>query len=117
MQYPANIYRTLKKDIMDTQIYRTTGEPLGFIRNNNLYDIHGKALGWSQDMFVYNKNGLFCGRLFYLGGANYIIKFLLDLSPLPQLSREIMDLSPLEVPPVPTNRLKIELPPGYSDGF
>lgn len=102
---------------MDTFIYKSTGEPLGFIRENNLYDIHGKYLGWREGDFIWNSQGQFSGRMYVLNGFNYIIKFLLDLSPLPQPPKLGNNIAVSDIPSINAAITPISLPPAYNDGF
>ena len=95
---------------MNTIVYKLNGTPLGFIRENKLYDFYGKALGWKTDDFIYNKNGRFAGRVYQIAENHFIIKFLLDLAPLSLPKQTIPDLLPQELNvAIPPNIDKIEL--------
>ncbi len=103
---------------MDKDIFRLKGQPLGFIKADIVYDIYGKSLGWVEGLVVYNKAGNFIGKVYQASGNHYILKFILDLQPLPQQPKNIPDLLPGEFEIKPINNIAaIEVPPGYVDGF
>ena len=103
---------------MERIIYRLKGQPLGFTKANRVYDIYGRSLGWLDGLVVYNKSGNFVGKLYTASGNHYILKFILDLQPLPQQPKDVPDLTPgeFEIKHI-ENIVPIEVPPGYVDGF
>lgn len=99
----------------DTYIYKSTGQPLGFIRNDNLYSPYGVYLGWKEDKYIWDSNGQFRGNLNKIGDQYYILKYLFDLAPIPQSPRRPPNET--QLPTIPNFINPAVLPIGYKDGF
>jgi hypothetical protein len=103
---------------MEKYFYGLKGHPIGFIKAETVYDLYGRALGWVDGLSVYGKTGTFVGRLYVVGENHYILKFILDLQPLPLQPREIPNLSPEDFEFRHVEDIDpIEVPPGYVDSF
>lgn len=73
------------------QIFRSSGQYLGFIYNDNLFSRDGIYLGWLEGDNVWDSNGSYRGKLVPISGHYYILKNEFVISPIPRIPK----LSPL----------------------
>jgi hypothetical protein len=96
-------------------IFRSDGNYVGFIYNNNVFSRDGVYLGWVENNLVWDYQGNFKGQIFKINGNDYILKNSFSIPPIPRIPK----VSPVPpVPPVPpVNILPISLPIGLVDSF
>lgn len=97
-------------------IFRSTGQYLGFILNNSLFDRDSVYLGWIENKRnVWDKNGAYRGMLNDISGRTYVLKNQFMINPIPRIPK-IPPIPP--IPPIPQqNIMPIILPIGVQDGF
>jgi hypothetical protein len=99
-------------------IYKSNGHILGFIKDENLYSQFGQYLGWTENGHVWDSKGQFRGKVTKAeNGHFYILRYVFDLSPIPQSPRIMGDLNPSEMSNIAPIIAPIVLQIGYIDGF
>ena len=96
-------------------IFRSNGNYIGFVHNNNIFSRDGEYLGWIENSIVWGRDGNFRGQLKQISNNYYVLNNRLTIPPLPRIPK-IAPLPPLPPPP-PLNTLPIMLPIGFVDGF
>lgn len=100
---------------MYTYIFKTNGNYLGFIYNNNIFSRDSVYLGWIENNLVWDTQGNFRGQVSKIANNHYILKNSFSINPIPRIPR-IQPIPP--VPPVPPiNIMPIILPIGFVDSF
>lgn len=117
VQYLVLIYQNTKYKMEDIFIYKSNGQPLGFIRNGNLYSTYGQYLGWQDVKHIWNAAGYYAGTLTNTNGNSYILKYIFGAAPIPQTPRSVANLPPQDLPALPPTISAIQLHPSYKDGF
>jgi hypothetical protein len=98
-------------------VFKSTGQYIGFVYNNNLFTRDGIFSGWidMNTSVVWNQFGHYKGKMTKIGDAFYILKNLFEIPPIPQSPKP-----PLTPPPLPLqqeNIFPIELQPFIVDGY
>mgnify|MGYP001582947265 CR=1 FL=1 len=100
---------------MTIYIFKSNGNYIGFISDNNIFSRDGLYLGWVENKLVWDAKGSFRGQLLNFNSNNYIFKNSFSIPPIPRIPK-IPPIPP--VPPIPPiNILPIALPIGYEDAF
>ncbi len=100
---------------MPIYIFKSNGNYIGFVSDNNIFSRDGVYLGWIENKLVWDAKGNFRGQLFNINNHNYILKSSFSIPPIPRIPK----ISPIPpVPPIPPiNILPITLSIGYEDAF
>ena len=109
-------FKVMKKQKMNNFIFKSTGQYLGFIDNENIFSWDGQYLGWIEGGYVWDASGQFRGEVKKIDSVSYILKNMYALPPLPKAPK----LNPLPVVPIPTPQVfisAINLEIGWMDGF
>lgn len=98
------------------KIFRSSGQYIGFVSEQNLFSWSGEYLGWIDDQkFVWDKNGIFRGQLIQINNNYYIIK---NKYLIPPISKNARASAPNPAIPAPLAPLPpISLPLGTEDAF
>ncbi len=97
-------------------IFKSYGNYLGFIDNDNIFDRDGVYLGWLDDgILFWHSSGKFGGVLKELNGNLYLLKNQLQIPPIPKIPKTQPD-RPIPLDP-PINIMPIVLPIGNIDIF
>lgn len=100
---------------MPTYIFKSNGNYIGFISNNNIFSRDGVYLGWLDNGLAWDFNGNFKGQVIESSQHTYILKNSFSINPIPRLPK-IRPITPM--PPIPpANIMPISLPIGYVDSF
>ncbi len=102
---------------MNRYIFKSNGNYLGFLQDDNIFSRDGIYLGWldGDGTYAWDSSGKFRGYLIDVSGNNFIILNQLQIPPIPRMPRPA-PLTPI-LPPPPVNVSPIPLPVGYIDGF
>ncbi|KKS30771.1 MAG: hypothetical protein UV60_C0002G0068 [Parcubacteria group bacterium GW2011_GWA2_43_11] len=100
---------------MEKYIFKSTGQYLGFVRNDYVFSRDNLYLGWVEGDIVWDIGGNFRGKLIQLADYWYILRNPFTINPIPKIPKPIPPSSPLPKPPV--NIPAISLPIGFQDGF
>lgn len=96
-------------------IFKSSGQYLGFISNNNLFSRDGLYLGWVENNNVWGSDGQYRGQLVTINGKTYILKNIYIIPPIPKPPRAIPSIPTL--PPPQANISPIILDIGLKDAF
>lgn len=96
-------------------IFRSNGNYIGFVSNNNIFSRDGIYLGWIDGALVWDSQGNFRGQIINIASNNYILKNTFSISPIPRIPK-IPPIPP--TPPTPPSNIPpITLPIGFVDSF
>lgn len=97
-------------------IYKSSGQYLGFIAQDNIFRWDGKYLGWIDNQkYVWGRSGEFRGQLREYNGYYYILRNSFQIppvarSPKPEPAIPILPTPTSPAPPYP-------IPIGVEDAF
>ena len=99
----------------DKLIFKSNGNYLGFVRENNIFSRDGDFLGWIDNINAWDKSGAYRGELKSISGNSYILKNQYAVPPLPKAAKSVSNN--FELPNPPANIASVEIPIGYVDAF
>lgn len=98
-----------------TFIFKSNGNYIGFISNNNIFSRDGEYLGWVENSIVWGKDGRFKGELKQINNHYYVLRNSLTIPPMARVPK-VSPVTPVQ-PPSPANTLPVMVPIGFVDGF
>lgn len=97
-------------------IYKSSGQYIGFIVQDNIFRWDGMYLGWIDNQkYIWDRNGNFRGKLSLQNGNYYALRNTFQVPPVSRAPRAV-PTSP--VPPTPSSAVQpVQLPMGVEDSF
>jgi len=96
-------------------IFKSSGNYIGFVANNNLFSRDGVYLGWIENNLAWDSRGNFKGQLFEINGQHYVLRNTFMIPPISRIPK-VRPIPP--IPPIPPiNVQPITLKIGFADSF
>jgi len=97
-------------------IYKSSGQFIGFTVQDNIFSWDGKYLGWIDNQnFIWDKDGNFKGQLVQQNENSYALRNSFRIPPISKSPRATPATPVLPIPSAPV--APITLPMGVEDAF
>lgn len=97
-------------------IFKSSGQYIGFISQNNIFRWDGEHLGWIDNQnFIWDIGGNFRGQLIEKGGYHYAIKNSFEINPVAKPPRPKTTAPNIPTPSNPAPKYPISV--GIEDAF